>query len=170
MAAKDEQKKDTAEQKQSGGSRKKWMILIGGFVLVAVIAGGAAFFFLRGRGDSAEGEEGGEKTHEASAAKKVHAIYSMEPLIVNIHDGEEMRYLKVKLEFEISSPEAKAEIDPFLAPMQDAILVLLSGKQMSEITTTEGKNKLKEEIMASVGKIVPPNKISRVYFTDFVVQ
>lgn len=169
VAAKDEQKKDTAEQKPSGGSRKKWIIFIGVFIFVAVVAGAAAFFFLRGRGDAAEGEDGGEKTHEA-AAKKVHAIYPMEPLIVNIHDGEELRYLKVKIEFEISSPEAKAEIDPLLAPMQDAILVLLSGKQMADITTTEGKNKLREEIMASIGKIVPPKIISRVYFTDFVVQ
>jgi flagellar protein FliL len=169
VAAKDEQKKDTAEKKPSGGSRKKWIILIGVFFLVAAVGGASAFFFLRGHGDGAEAEEGGEKTHE-SPAKKVHAIYPMEPLIVNIHDGEELRYLKVKLEFETSGPEAKAEIDPLLPPIQDAILVLLSGKQMADITTTEGKNKLREEIMASVGKIVPPNKISRVYFTDFVVQ
>lgn len=168
MAAKDEQK-DVTEQKSSGGSKKKWF-LIGGSLVMAVVAGVAIFFFMSGRGESEEGGEDGEKTHSAETAKKIHAIYHMEPLIVNIHDGAELRYLKVRLEFEISNPEAKAEIDPLLTPMQDAILVLLSGKQMEEITTTDGKNKLKEEIMACVGKIVPPQKITRVYFTDFVVQ
>ena len=170
MAAKDEQK-DTAEQKPSGKSGKKKMIIIGAIILTAVAVGAAVFFFMHGRGEADEdGEEGGENAHAAAATKKVHAIYSMEPLIVNVHDSAELRYLKIKLDFEISGPEAKAEIDPFLPQMQDAILVLLSGKQMAEITTTEGKNRLKEEIMAGVGKIVPPKKITRVYFTDFVVQ
>jgi flagellar protein FliL len=162
------EQKDATEQKPSS---KKKMIIIACIILTAVAVGAAVFFFMHGKGESEEGVEGeGEKQHEASSAKKVHAIFSMDPLIVNIHDGEELRYLKVKLDFEINGPEAKAEIDPFLAPMQDAILVLLSGKQMAEITTTEGKNKLKEEIMATVVKIVPPKKITRVYFTDFVVQ
>ncbi len=170
MAAKDEQK-ETTGKKPLGGSGKKRMILIVGILLTAVAVGAGVFFFMHGRGEGEEGAEGdGEKKHVAGAEKKAHALYPMEPLIVNIHDNGELRYLKVKLEFEINDPEAKAEIDPFLAPMQDALLVLLSGKQMEEITTTEGKNRLKEEIMASVGKIVPPKKITRVYFTDFVVQ
>jgi len=169
VAAKDEQK-ETAENKPSGGSKKKWF-LIGGILITAIAVGAGVFFFMHGRGEGEEGAEGdGEKKHEATAAKKVHSVYPMDPLIVNIHDGGELRYLKVKLEFEINGLDAKAEIDPFLAPMQDALLVLLSGKQMEEITTTEGKNRLREEIMASVGKIVPPKKITRVYFTDFVVQ
>lgn len=166
MAAKDE-KKEATEEKPSGGSKKKWIIIIAAVLIAAIAIGVGVYFFMGGHGESGEGEEGGEKKHEA---KKVHAAYPMEPLIVNIHDGAELRYLKIKLEFEISSPEAKAEIDPLISPMQDAILVLLSGKQMEEITTTEGKSKLKEEIMACVGKIVPPKKITRVYFTDFVVQ
>jgi flagellar FliL protein len=170
VAAKEEQK-DTAEKKPSTGSRKKWIILTGGILVTLIAVGVAVFFFMHGRGEGEEGAEGeGENKHEAAATKKVQAIFPMEPLIVNIHDGAELRYLKVKLEFEVNGPEAKAEITPFLAPMQDAILVLLSGKQMADITTTEGKNRLKEEIMACVGKIVPPPKISRVFFTDFVVQ
>jgi len=169
VAAKDEQK-ETSEKKPSGGSKKKWF-LIGGILITAIAVGAGVFFFMHGRGEAEEGSEGeGENKHHAAAAKKVHAIYPMEPLIVNIHDSGELRYLKVKLEFEISSAEAKVEIDPCLAPMKDAILVLLSGKQMEEITSTEGKNRLREEIMATVGKIVPPKKITRVYFTDFVVQ
>lgn len=171
MAAKDE-KKDAPEIKESAGSKKKRIFIIGGILITVIVVGVAVFFFMRGRGESSEGAEDGEKTHEAAAGTKTpaHAVYPLEPLIVNIHDGAELRYLKIKMEFEIKSPEAKSEIDPYLAPMQDAILVLLSGKQMGEISTVEGKNRLKDEIMAGVGRIVPPGKITRVYFTDFVMQ
>ena len=49
-------------------------------------------------------------------------------------------------------------------------MVLLSGKNLEEISVTDGKNKLREEVMAAVAKVAPPGKIIRVYFTDFVVQ
>ena len=169
MAAKDEQK-ETIEKK-SGGSKKK-IFIIGGIVVLAIVAGVVVFFLMRGNGEGGEGSEEGEKTHEASAEKKANtkAMFSLDPLIVNIHDGPELRYLKIRLEFELKSAEAKEEIAPLLPPIQDSILMILSGKQMGDITTIEGKNKLKEEIMANVNKIVPPGKITRVYFTDFVVQ
>jgi flagellar FliL protein len=170
VAAKEEQK-DTAEKKPSSGSGKKWIILSVVILVVLIAVGVGVYFFMSSRDDGEEGAEGeGDQKHAASVEKKEKAIFPMEPLIVNIHDGAELRYLKVKLEFEVNGAEAKTEITPLLAPMQDAILVLLSGKQMADITTTEGKNRLKEEIMACVGKIVPPKKISRVFFTDFVVQ
>jgi flagellar FliL protein len=48
--------------------------------------------------------------------------------------------------------------------------VLLSSKNLEEISVTDGKNKLRDEVMATVAKVVPRGKIIRVYFTDFVVQ
>ena len=173
MASRDEQAKEkkTAEEKPSTGSKKKRLIIIGGISLLVVAIAVSVFLYMRSRGGDEESAEAGvENKHEPAGNKQVKAIYPLEPFIVNIYDGPNLRYLKVKLEFEIASPEAKAEIDPFQAPMRDAILVLLSSKHMEEITVTEGKNKLRNEIMATLGKIVPPGKISRVYFTDFVVQ
>ena len=170
MAAKDEQSK--GKEKTSGRSGKKRLIIIGSISVVVIAIAVSVFLFMRGRGEEGEdsAEAGVEKKQETGDAKKLPAIYPLEPFIVNISDGQNLRYLKIKLEFEISNAETKAEIDPLQAPLRDAILVLLSGKHMEEITSTEGKNKLRNEVMAIVGKTVPPGKISRVYFTDFVVQ
>jgi flagellar FliL protein len=170
VAAKNEQKETT--DKKSGGSKKKWIFVIGGILVLAIVAGVVVFFLMRGNGEDDEMGDDGEQTHESSSENNSHtkAIYSLEPLIVNIHDGPELRYLKIKVEFEIKDADSKKDIDPFLAPMQDSILMLLSGKQMGDITTSEGKNKLKNEIMADVGKILPQDIIKGVYFTDFVVQ
>ena len=158
--------KKGAEEKPAGKSGKKLIIIIGGIVVLCVAIGVAVFFYLRSSGG--EGEASGEK--KEAAVKKTPAIYSLEPFIVNIHDGPNLRYLKVKLEFEITSPEAKEGLDHIQAPMRDAILVLLSSKNLDDITMTDGKNKLRNEAMATVAKVAPPGEISRVYFTDFVVQ
>lgn len=173
MAAKDEQPKEkkTADEKPPVKSGKKRLIIIGGIVIIvaAVAIGVGVFLYMRsnsGEGDAAEA--GAEK--KQAAARKAPAIYPLEPFIVNIHDGPNLRYLKVKLEFEITAIEAKEELDHIQAPMRDAILVLLSNKNLDDITMTDGKNKLRDEVMATVAKVAPPGKISRVYFTDFVVQ
>ncbi|OGR30929.1 MAG: flagellar basal body protein FliL [Desulfuromonadaceae bacterium GWB2_53_15] len=185
--AKDEQ--DPAAVEAGGGSKKK-LIIIGAGVAVAIILG-AVVFMMMGKGDKKEaGKEGADTKTEAKAEGGGHGgaaapkegggkegaaaaganIFPLEPFIVNIYDGQELRYLKVKVEMEMAGPGVKAVLDGRLAPIRDAILVLLSSKTMQDIQDIQGKNQLKEEILAAVNKHIPPGQISKIYFTDFVVQ
>jgi len=174
---------------EGGGGNKKKLIIIGAAVAVAVILG-AVVFMMMGKGDKKEaGKEGAETKTEAKAEGGGHGaaapkegggkegaagaaanIFPLEPFIVNIYDGQELRYLKVKVEMEMANPAVKAELDARVAPIRDAILVLLSSKTMQDIQDVQGKNQLKEEIMVAVNKNIPPGKIAKIYFTDFVVQ
>jgi len=175
--AKEEQAPVEAE---GGGSKKKMFIIIGAAVAVALILGVVAFMLL-GKGDKKGAAKDGAKAdaHGAAApvgghgaaggAPGVSSMYPLEPFIVNIYDGQELRYLKVKVEIEMSAA-VKGELDARLAPIRDAILILLSAKTLQDIQDVQGKNQLKEEIMTALNKILPPGKISKVYFTDFVVQ
>ena len=180
--AKDEQEPAVVE---AGGGNKKKFIIIGAAVVVAIILG-VVVFMMMGKGDKKEaGKEGAENktaakaeggghgaaaTKEGGAAGTAANIFPLEPFIVNIYDGQELRYLKVKVEMEMASPAVKAELDGRLAPIRDAILVLLSSKTMQDIQDIQGKNQLKEDIMAAVNKHIPPGLIAKIYFTDFVVQ
>ncbi len=171
MATKEEQSKEKkASEEKPAGSGKKTMIIIGllGLVAAAAIASAVILYMRAGRGDGENAEAGVEK--KQAVVRKTPVIYPLEPFIVNIHDGPNLRYLKIKLEFEITSPEAKEDLDHIQAPMRDAILVLLSSKNLDDIAVTDGKNKLRDEVMATVARVAPPGKIIRVYFTDFVVQ
>ena len=177
-----------AEVKESP-KNKKMLFIIGGAVLAVVIAvvlvltmgGGkkdakgakpeAAAEAKPAEGGGAHGG-GGEKASEGEkgAAGAASSIYPMEPFIVNIYDGQEIRYLKLKTEFEMANPSVKAELDAKQAPLRDAILVLLTTKTLRDIQDLQGKNQLREEILSAVGRILAPGKVTRVYFTDFVVQ
>lgn len=163
-------------------NNKKLFIIIGAVVAVLAIGGVAAFFMGGGKKESApEGAkveakaEGGGHGAPATEGGEGGAamggtIYPLEPFIVNIYDGQELRYLKIKVEFEMANPQAKGELDAKLAPLRDAILILLTTKTMQEIQDLQGKNQLREQILAAVSKVVPPSKVTKVYFTDFVVQ
>jgi len=54
--------------------------------------------------------------------------------------------------------------------MRDAILVVLTSKTLQDIQDIQGKNQLREEILTAVSKIVAQGKVTRIYFTDFVIQ
>ena len=152
---------------------KKLFIIIGAAVALLVIVGGAAAFFLGG--SKAEKKPGHETAKvEAKAGEGAGAgagsVYPLEPFIVNIYDGQEIRYLKLKVEFEMANAQVKPELESKVAPLRDAILILLTTKTMQEIQDLQGKNQLREQILGAVGKIIPAGKVTKVYFTDFVVQ
>lgn len=187
--AKDEQA--SSEQPEGEGGKKKLFIIIGAALAVAVIL--AVVFMMMGKGDKKDkGKEGAEATTEAkvdahgapakpedgahgaaagaAGAASAANIFPLDPFIVNIYDGQELRYLKVKVEMEMVGAGVKAELDSRLAPIRDAVLVLLSTKTLQDIQDIQGKNQLKDEILAAINKIIPPGKIAKIYFTDFVVQ
>ena len=152
---------------------KKLFIIIGAVVPLLAIGGGAMFFLggSKEEGKPAQHEAKAESGEgEAKAGETVATNYPLEPFIVNIYDGQEIRYLKLKVEFELANPQVKPELDAKVAPLRDAILILLTTKTMQEIQDLQGKNQLREQILAAVGKIVPPGRVTKIYFTDFVVQ
>ncbi len=182
-----------AEQPEGGGSKKKLFIIIGAAVGLAVVLG--LVFMMMGKGDKKPKKEGeaapaadahgapapapaaapAAGAHGAPAAGGAAAApgannFQLEPFVVNIYDGQELRYLKVKVELEMTGAAVKAELEGKLPPIRDAILTLLSTKTLRDVLDTQGRNQMKEEILASINKIIPPGKIAKVYFTDFVVQ
>lgn len=164
MARQEEHHEET--NKAAGG--KTVLLIVAAVLAGAALTGGVLMFTLRGQTGAVAEAKSSEK-REAEVKKP--SIYSLEPFIVNIHDGQDMRYLKIKVEFETTAgPEPKPVLDPYLAPLRDSILLLLTSKNLQELQDLPGKNRLRDEIMAAATKILPPGKITRVYFTDFVVQ
>lgn len=179
-------------ESEAGGGKKKMIIIIGAAVAVALILGIVAFMVL-GKDDKKTTKEGGAAQAEGTAApasgghggpaagsggasaaggaaSPAANIFALDPFIVNIYDGQELRYLKVKVELEMVGPAIKNEIEGRLAPIRDSILILLSAKTLQDIQDVQGKNALKDEILGAINKNLPPGKIIKVYFTDFVVQ
>ncbi len=175
-----------AETSAEEGGKKKLFIMIGAAVLVLVI-GGIVAFMMMGKGDKKEGDKAAVDAHgnpvaaasapaagghggAPAAAGGASTVFSLDPFIVNIYDGQELRYLKVKVEMEMANPAIKPELEGRVAAIRDAVLVLLTTKTLQDVQDVQGKNQLREEILSSVSKIVAQGKVTKVYFTDFVVQ
>ena len=169
--AKSEHREDEPVAKPEGNKKK--LIIIGTAILVSLvcITGGVAFYLNSTSEDTAHSPES-EKGAVSSKKSGPPSIYSLEPFVVNIRDTTDIRYLKVKVEFEVVSEgkEVKAELDPYLPKVRDSILMLLTSKSLQDVQDIPGKNRLRQEIMSSACRIYPRGKVSQVFFTDFVVQ
>jgi flagellar FliL protein len=101
----------------------------------------------------------------------VGAIWPMDPFIVNIQDqGTTDRYLKIIIELDISDKNCIPELNQLKPKLRDNVLDLLSSKSYKDIMDISGKQRLREELMLRMNSFLTGGKITKVYFTEFVVQ
>lgn len=166
---------------------KKMLIIIIAAVVVLVGAGVGAYFAFGHKGEeqtAEHGKEGGkekgkekDKGKKAEAAKKGPAIYIKldPPFVVNFDASGVMRFLQVTVEIMTRDPAA-AEVIKANDPMIRNNLLLLFGNQQSgDITTLEGKEKLRADALAVVAKVVSAEggdgkTVEQLFFTSFVMQ
>jgi flagellar FliL protein len=167
-------KADAAIPTASG--KGKLFIMIGAAVLVLALGAGAGWYFLHG--SSSEAATGtAKKDHADSKKKKDEAppeYVAIEPFTVNLQPEHGDQYLQVAFTLQVNSPEQVELIKANMAKVRSRVLLLLSGKKASEISTVEGKQQLAGEILAAVNAPFVEHgdeqEVSDVLFTSFIIQ
>ena len=163
--AEEEIKKETAIEKDSKKSSSflKWVVIV-----FAIVALGAAVF-------------GGWRyytTHfstppkkEAKQPVKVKRVFwPINSIIVNLMDDNGGRYLKITIQLELSNKDCISELNSLKPEIMDSLLGLLSSKTYKDIATFEGKQRLKDEIALRLNNYLSKGQITKVYFTEFIIQ
>jgi len=155
-------------------SNKVLIIVLGVFLLMMGTMG-AGFFVLWSKmstmahaQDAGHGEKGAGKAKEEEPA--IGHLRKLDTMIVNLADQGGKRYLRTTMELELSAPEVDAEVEKRLPQLRDSILMILPTKQYAEISTTEGKTALRDELIAKLNTYLKTGTVKTIYFTEFVVQ
>lgn len=155
---------DAAPKKGKG----KLLILIAAGVLL--VGGATAFFLLRG-GDKKE-----EAAKAAKAPVKLPSLYvPLEPpFVVNFNAGS-ARFLQVTVQLMTREPEMVEFLKAHDPAIRNDLLLLLGNQQVDDLTSREGKEKLRESALQAVRKIITEegghaDKLEALYFTSFVMQ
>ncbi len=161
----DEEASDAAPA--AGGSSKKMIIL--GLVGVLLLGGGggAAWFFMGG--EKEEGEKHA-KAEEEEHSEEPGPVMELDPFLLNLADRDELRFLKVSIKLELDRPEEKTDYANKVPAIRDVLLVLLSSKESQILRTTNGKRRIREEILTRVNGVMNKGKVANVFFTDFIIQ
>lgn len=153
----------------SSGSKKLLWIMIILVVLSSAGAAAAIYMVLDQRGTA----EGGEI--QRVAERETPVFTRIEPFTVNLADdryGSRLLYTGITLL--VGNEQSKTIIEEHMPQVRSRLLILLSGKQASELTSTEGKEELAQAI---IGRLTvpltenqPPLDLREVLFTEFIVQ
>lgn len=173
-------------------SKKKLIIIIAGVLLL--VAGAGVPMVLMGGSKPPEGEE----AHEEPEPEKKLEVTDLGQFIVNLSESSSFLKVHIMMEYDASildnlhkeggggghgggasgGGDAKKEggFHPHMAAketqIRDAVIRVLSSKTATEMLTSEGKERLKEELIEGINEAVamdePP--VTGIFFTEFIIQ
>lgn len=147
--------------------KKLWIMILGG-VLLASAGGGAAWFFL---GRAAPADSAKSVKHEPA---KPPVFVVMDSFTVNLQPEAGDQFLQVGMTLQVADQAQVDLIKLYMPLVRSRLLLLLSSKKASEISSVEGKKNLSDEIITQLklpfSPGTEPQKVSGVFFTSFVIQ
>ena len=156
-----------AEAAPPKSSKKKLLVIIIAAVLVLAGGGGGAWFFTQSKGD--------DKAHAAKAHAAEPPVYvPLEQFTVNLQPENGDQYLQIQFTLQVPTLKDVDVIKNNMARVRSRVLMLLSAKKASELSTVEGKAALTRELIAALK--VPfadkgePQMITDVLYTSFIIQ
>ena len=152
----------------------KLLFIVLGVVLLLVVGMGGCLFMMWSKmsaintqiATAAEAKDGQKATDQVM----IGPIMALDTFIVNLADAGGKRFLRVTIDLELSNPELRDEMKTRLPQVRDAILMILPTKHFDDISSTEGKMALRDELLASLNEFLTTAQIGHIYFKEFVVQ
>jgi flagellar FliL protein len=97
------------------------------------------------------------------------------PFVANFQGDQQVRFLQITAQIMTHDPktvEALKASDPII---RNDLLMLFSNQKASDLSTNDGKERLRAEALAAVRKVLSandgkPEKVDTVLFTTFVMQ
>ncbi len=150
---------------------KKTIIIIGAVALIFLLIIGAGFFIIMNKMAAIQNQSiekvADEEVEEESL---IGEVYTLDTFVVNLADQGGKRYLRVKIDLEISDEKLKEELEQRMPQIKDSILMILPAKKFDNIKDEEGKIALRNEITEKLNSFLKTGTITYIYFTEFVVQ
>ncbi|MFH1466321.1 MAG: flagellar basal body-associated FliL family protein [Pseudomonadota bacterium] len=119
--------------------------------------------------DGAADADAGDAVLGEGAAIPEGSIFSLGELSVNLRGSGGGRMLRIEVQVE-GSAAAVAACGERQSQIRDAMLTVASDYSWGELEGSNGKMRLHDEFLVRINGILKPERVERVYFTQFVVQ
>lgn len=178
---------DEAQPAKKGGLLKWVIIGVAALVIISAVTFGTLYFL--GVFDAEEMAQTAEEAAPAAASKAKGSAkdakaaklpdevfyFSLEPaFVVNFKDENALRFLQVGMQVMTYEESALEQLEKHLPALRNSMVLLLGNQTYDNLSTLEGKEKLRAEALAEIQKVLSSRignpTVKEVYFTSFVVQ
>lgn len=149
-----------AEKKASKGASASALRTVAFVVAVLALIALVVFFWA-----ARHTEAGAPSAPDSEAKGNLH----LETFVLNLAEPAQRSYLRVGIDLGLGREIERGE-DPPIARVRDTILGVLEQARVEDLTTAEGKVKLKADLLRALQQRVPDLKVEEVYFTEFLIQ
>ena len=178
---------DASAEKKPAAAKGGLMPLLISSLVMSVILGGVgfalAYFVLPGRLQAASAapaavdpaapivKEKAERTAAELAAQGNKAVtkFTIEEITVNIANTRGNRFVRAGVYFE-ACPKVLEELEANRARMVDVLGQVLSTKTLDELTSSNIRGNLREELLGIVNPTLKEGRVDNIYITDLLVQ
>lgn len=191
-----DKKPESGDDEQPVKKRGKLLIIIGAVVLLLVLAGGGAAYFLLKKSSHGSDEEGAdEAVAEERSTKKSKkendqppVFVKLDPFTVKLQPEGNDAYLQAIPELRVLDIAIGEKVKQYMPEIRHKVLLLLSGKKPSELSTPQGVQTLSNEMRDQINEIIgdtkrkksaeaaasdranPNDPVQAVLFTSFIIQ
>jgi flagellar protein FliL len=112
---------------------------------------------------------GGKKSAAAESGPPV--TFAMPELVANLAGDDEVeRYVKVDIRLVVAGPAALAAVRARVPELQDLFLTYLRDMHVSELQSSIGTWRLREELLSRAAIVVGPGRVTDILFTNLLIQ
>jgi len=115
-----------------------------------------------GEGEKKEGKEG------ESAGNAL--IFALDDMIVNPANTNGKMLLLASLGLAVESEESKKSLEEKQVIVKDAVISVLSSKNVGQLSSSAYRDTLKTEILKNLSTQLPGSKVNNIYFSKFIIQ
>lgn len=162
---------DLDAKKASGNKKMIILYVVIGLLLVGVSVS-TTLLLLGGNGN--EGAQQEASAEEGETAKGEAIYLPLETMVVNFGGQGPARFLQVDIQVMTRDSEVQEAIEAHMPVIRNDLLLLLSNQSYEQVSTLEGKEKLRKQVLETLRKDLKeqgePDAVEAVYFTSFVMQ
>jgi flagellar FliL protein len=174
----EEKAQAAAEVAAPAPAQRPTLFIILALVNMFIVAGVGAMLYMGKKKEAekvtidhvVEGEAQTQKAEEAKPDEFIGTLIPMETFLVNLAGSRGGKLARINMELEVTGTEIQEEIDKRKPQIRDIIIILLSSKTFTQVSSREGKEQLRTEIKDTVNPFLTKGQIKRVYFTEFILN
>ena len=173
------------EKKEEGGKKKKPLPMIIGIVVlvIALFVGKTVMASKKDGKDSKKSksskshkhddeESDGKKSKKEKSDEKVGHSLQLDEFLVNLNGGGE-HYLKASLALGLKEGMTEEKAKELVPMARDIIISALAEKSMKDLSSAEGRTKLKDDLLEKINEEAgeeAAEPVVKIYITAFATQ